>query len=134
MHRSIPFNPHLQPRTLPRYSYSRKVGRKREMKEGTIDRWSITCNWRITEFSFETHTVNGGWSSWNSWSTCQKTCGGGTQTRYRYCNHPPPQHNGKTCTGQKVMSQSCNTDPCPLGMSSLAKRYKNIRQHCIMTR
>lgn len=59
--------------------------------------------------------VNGGWSSWNSWSTCQKTCGGGTQTRYRYCNHPPPQHNGKTCTGQKVMSQSCNTDPCPLG-------------------
>lgn len=86
-------------------------------------------NDRNTEFSFDTNTVNGGWSSWNSWSMCQKTCGGGTQTRYRYCNHPPPQQNGKPCTGQNVMSKHLQHRPLP-SWYVLEKRYKNTRQHC----
>ncbi|XP_078373577.1 properdin-like [Oculina patagonica] len=59
--------------------------------------------------------VDGGWSSWNNWSTCHKTCGGGSQFRYRSCNRPRPQHNGKPCVGQGEMSQPCNTYSCPPG-------------------
>lgn len=59
--------------------------------------------------------VNGGWSPWNNWSSCQRTCGGGTQLRYRTCTHPLPQHHGKPCIGQGSMSRSCNTFSCPHG-------------------
>ncbi|XP_056001190.1 coadhesin-like isoform X2 [Ostrea edulis] len=64
-------------------------------------------------------SVNGGWSSYGSWGTfgpCTKTCGGGSQTRYRYreCNNPKPQHGGRHCSGTSVLSHTtpCNTSPC----------------------
>ncbi|XP_022780211.1 coadhesin-like isoform X3 [Stylophora pistillata] len=59
--------------------------------------------------------VHGGWSPWNNWSRCERTCGGGTQLRYRTCTHPPPQHSGKPCVGQGSRSRSCNTHSCPSG-------------------
>merc|ERR1712038_805760 len=34
--------------------------------------------------------INGGWGSWSSYSSCSRTCGGGTQRRYRPCNNPSP--------------------------------------------
>ena len=39
------------------------------------------------------------WNSWGGYSGCSRTCGGGTQTRYRYC----------PCGGTESQSQSCNT-------------------------
>ncbi|XP_062620366.1 IgGFc-binding protein-like [Saccostrea cucullata] len=56
--------------------------------------------------------VNGGWGSWYSWASCSKNCGGGTQSRYRYCNRPSPKYGGK-CIGDSRSTRSCNTQGCP---------------------
>ena len=46
----------------------------------------------------------------SNWSTCSKTCGGGTQTRDVYYKS---YYNGQTCpTAVKGESQSCNTQSC----------------------
>ena len=33
-------------------------------------------------------TIDGGWSAWNEWQACSKTCGTGVQFRYRSCTEP----------------------------------------------
>ena len=43
------------------------------------------------------------WTSWSQWSTCSKTCGGGTSTRNRVL-----QPDGQ----QGSESKACNTDKC----------------------
>ena len=74
------------------------------------------------------YAVNGGWSPWNNWSSCQRTCGGGTQLRYRTCTHPLPQHHGEPCRGQGSMSRSCNTFSCPRGMLDFLFRSVHLRR------
>lgn len=49
--------------------------------------------------------INGDWSSWSS---CSRSCGGGTQTRS--CTNPSPSNGGTACAGSP--SQSCNTQTC----------------------
>uniref|UniRef100_A0A7M5UUX8 Hemicentin-1 n=1 Tax=Clytia hemisphaerica TaxID=252671 RepID=A0A7M5UUX8_9CNID len=58
--------------------------------------------------------VNGNWGKWGGFSSCNKRCGGGLQTRYRSCNNPTPAHGGKSCPGSHAHSQSCNTKKCPV--------------------
>lgn len=58
--------------------------------------------------------VDGGWSDYEDWSTCTKTCGGGTQTRSRTCNNPSPANGGSNCAGSASESQNCNTHFCPV--------------------
>lgn len=50
--------------------------------------------------------LNGGWSPWSS---CDKKCGGGTQTRT--CTNPSPANGGLSCSGANT--QICNTQSCP---------------------
>nr|XP_034324264.1 coadhesin-like isoform X2 [Crassostrea gigas] len=64
-------------------------------------------------------TVDGGWSSWGSWSltrTCSSTCGRGSQTyiRTRSCTNPSPKYGGKDCNGEstEVKSRSCIISEC----------------------
>lgn len=57
-------------------------------------------------------TVDGGWSSWNSWETCTVTCGNGEQRRTRFCNNPAPQNGGSNCTGEIYENQSCAVSQC----------------------
>ena len=55
--------------------------------------------------------VDGGWSSWNGWSPCTETCGGGYQARTRVCNKPPPSSGGNDCTAdgsENVEAQGCH--------------------------
>jgi len=56
--------------------------------------------------------VNGGFSAWNAWSMCSKTCGNGVQTRQRECTHPAPSHGGSDCQGEHEESRACNEGPC----------------------
>ncbi|XP_062577895.1 SCO-spondin-like [Saccostrea cucullata] len=56
--------------------------------------------------------VNGGWTSWESWSTCSVSCGAGIESRVRSCTHPAPSHGGKPCTGDLKETQTCVLAPC----------------------
>lgn len=38
--------------------------------------------------------IDGGWTSWSSNGICSQTCGGGTLSRYRYCQSPLPFNTG----------------------------------------
>ncbi|XP_067056579.1 coadhesin-like isoform X1 [Acropora muricata] len=58
--------------------------------------------------------VNGGWSSWGSWSRCSKTCGTGLYTRYRVCTAPRPLYGGRSCVGSSRQQQSCYNRRCPV--------------------
>ncbi|XP_038063563.1 A disintegrin and metalloproteinase with thrombospondin motifs 6-like isoform X2 [Patiria miniata] len=56
--------------------------------------------------------VNGGWSSWQNQGSCSRTCGGGQQTQYRYCNNPVPQNGGAYCSGNSYQVADCNVQAC----------------------
>jgi len=56
--------------------------------------------------------VNGGYSSWSTYGSCSKSCGGGQQSRIRKCNNPTPTNGGSQCSGVASESKNCNTQPC----------------------
>ncbi|XP_061197855.1 SCO-spondin-like isoform X2 [Saccostrea echinata] len=58
--------------------------------------------------------INGKFSEWSTWSTCSRTCGGGTKTKSRECNNPIPAFGGENCTGPFHKSTDCNTLPCQI--------------------
>ncbi|CAG5897058.1 unnamed protein product [Menidia menidia] len=47
--------------------------------------------------------IDGSWSCWGGWSSC----GGGTMTRTRQCNNPPPSTGGAACFGLEQESTQC---------------------------
>ena len=63
-------------------------------------------------FSFSVH---GGYSRWSSWSRCTKSCGSGTQRRFRSCTNPRPTYQGRDCRrlGKQEEMRICNTFGCP---------------------
>lgn len=58
--------------------------------------------------------VNGGWSSWSSWTACSVTCSKGVRRRIRTCNHPIPQYGGLLCEGNSTEVGACVLEPCPV--------------------
>lgn len=54
-------------------------------------------------------------SSWSGWSACDKSCGGGSQTRSRTI--VKPASNGGTQCPPLSESQKCNTHECPPELS-----------------
>ena len=54
------------------------------------------------------------WGSWSEWSTCSKSCGGGTQLRVRRVANS--ETKGGKCVGEPSEEQDCNTDICPAGI------------------
>lgn len=59
------------------------------------------------------NTLNGGWSSWTSWSQCSRDCSRGIRSRKRTCNNPEPKYGGQSCQGPAQEYQECNVTPCP---------------------
>ncbi|XP_058247006.1 adhesion G protein-coupled receptor B1 isoform X10 [Hemibagrus wyckioides] len=55
--------------------------------------------------------VDGQWQQWSTWSSCTKTCGGGSQQRQRVCYGP--FFAGEPCPGDRVEIQRCNEKRCP---------------------
>ena len=72
--------------------------------------------------------ISGGWSAWSLWSSCSKSCGGGTQTRTRTCTNPALFCGGESCFGLSTESQSCNTQSCPLSGGWVACGNKRFGQ------
>ncbi|KAG8577665.1 hypothetical protein GDO81_010252, partial [Engystomops pustulosus] len=62
-----------------------------------------------------TRAVDGEWGTWEPYSSCSRSCGGGIKTSTRYCNQPEPKNGGKYCVGRRMKFRSCNTDSCPKG-------------------
>ncbi|XP_063930505.1 A disintegrin and metalloproteinase with thrombospondin motifs 9-like isoform X2 [Zophobas morio] len=56
--------------------------------------------------------VVGGWGSWQPWTECSRTCGGGVKYTKRFCDTPVPRNGGAYCTGSSVQYLSCNTQSC----------------------
>jgi len=58
--------------------------------------------------------VDGSWGQWTAFSDCSTICGSGSTKRTRQCDSPPPQYNGKECTGPSSQSKECScTKECP---------------------
>ena len=84
----------------------------------------ITLHGRLNISHSDYFIVNGGYSSWSSYSKCSKTCGGGVKTRFRYCRNPYPRYGGKSCSrlGPSSKTARCNTHTC------LSKEY--FKRNC----
>ena len=50
--------------------------------------------------------IDGGWSSWGTWSSCDS--GTRTQKRDRICNNPPPQNGGLYCRNKSYEERACS--------------------------
>jgi len=74
--------------------------------------------------------VDGGWSDFAGWTSCTKTCGGGTQTRSRTCTKPAPSHGGRPCQGQSQERRSCNVYYCPVDGGWSGWSYTSCTASC----
>lgn len=59
-----------------------------------------------------TSTVNDGLGDWTGWGSCSVTCGIGTRTRTRTCQHMPA--NANDLIPALTDSESCNPVGCKL--------------------
>lgn len=60
------------------------------------------------------YQINGGWSNWTDWTTCDQHCGQHEKRRSRECDNPEPAYGGLPCEGAKDEVENCNLPPCPI--------------------
>ena len=75
-------------------------------------------------------STDGSWGSWKGWSNCSRTCGVGTEVRFRKCDSPPPSNNGEYCHGKPVEVRQCNKNQCKLN-HYFNPCFKNIPRQMI---
>ncbi|KAL3848179.1 hypothetical protein ACJMK2_019053, partial [Sinanodonta woodiana] len=69
-------------------------------------------NWSETALDVSLFiVVPGGWSSWQDWTPCSRTCGRGVQFRRRLCDNPKPK-NSAFCPDGEFQAVLCNTQLC----------------------
>uniref|UniRef100_A0A8C8RV15 Hemicentin-1 n=1 Tax=Pelusios castaneus TaxID=367368 RepID=A0A8C8RV15_9SAUR len=70
---------------------------------------------QIQRCNTELCPVDGNWGTWQAWSRCSASCGGGEQTRTRLCTNPAPSNGGRPCPGDFSQLSRCNIHSCPGG-------------------
>ncbi|XP_077999766.1 coadhesin-like [Glandiceps talaboti] len=59
--------------------------------------------------------IDGSWTTWSSWQSCDVTCGVGNEIRTRSCTDPVPQYDGQDCEqGDDFQGRPCFLPPCPI--------------------
>ncbi|XP_078346319.1 LOW QUALITY PROTEIN: SCO-spondin-like [Oculina patagonica] len=83
---------------------------------GGTDCSALGPNTSTRECNVHKCPVNGGYSSWEPYGMCSKTCGSGVQARQRTCTNPPPAHGGENCSGlgPNTSTRECNVHKCPV--------------------
>ncbi|XP_078695717.1 chitotriosidase-1-like [Branchiostoma floridae x Branchiostoma belcheri] len=72
-------------------------------------------------------SVDGGWSAWGAWSSCQGLCGTGREWRSRTCSTPAPQNGGAACQGDASEDRECDIGTiCPAPDS---RTYRRVCYH-----
>ena len=61
---------------------------------------------------FDFSLVDGNWTEWSPWGSCDRSCGLGKLIRQRWCAEPVPENGGFQCDGDAFESQQCNDFPC----------------------
>jgi thrombospondin 1 len=61
--------------------------------------------------------ADGNWGLWSAYFPCSVTCGGGIQSRTRYCDSPYLSGGEHYCVGYNIETQICNPGSCPIGKS-----------------
>ncbi|XP_071954495.1 netrin receptor UNC5C-like isoform X2 [Antedon mediterranea] len=62
-----------------------------------------------TQTCTSTCSVNGMWTSWSTWSSCNQLC---KHMRTRSCSSPAPAHGGAGCDGPEDETSNCVGDYC----------------------
>lgn len=77
--------------------------------------YDLDCRRHFPIVFFAISQVDGGYTSWEDWSDCSFSCGGGKRRRSRKCTNPVPQYGGKDCSslGPSDETEDCNTNLCP---------------------
>lgn len=62
----------------------------------------------LSNHTYHTTAVDGGWTMWYDWSKCGSSCGfDGSQMRKRSCTKPSPGFDGRPCDGARGQRKSC---------------------------
>lgn len=64
--------------------------------------YGANCEKRARDYTSD--KVDGRWSCWSSWSTCDATL---KKHRSRTCNNPAPQQGGRPCQGPEKQVEEC---------------------------
>lgn len=73
--------------------------------------WRLECE--LGTISDPDCPIEGGWSPWNPWSSCQGTCDDvGHRHRIRECTNPPPSQDGAPCAGSDEQTDICYLTNC----------------------
>ena len=68
--------------------------------------------WLMTQYLiFTSYLVNCQWGGWSQYSTCSKSCGGGTQAKSR--SKKVKEKYGGKCSNLYKETRACNTQNCP---------------------
>ena len=63
------------------------------------------------------------WDSWQPWSSCTKTCEGGTKQRGR-TKIQEESCGGTACLGYSINQMDCNTQCCPSKIFESSKKKR----------
>ncbi|XP_058015543.1 A disintegrin and metalloproteinase with thrombospondin motifs 13 [Ahaetulla prasina] len=77
-----------------------------------INKWCSKGRCSSLEDLSPVSMVHGQWSSWTSFTSCSRSCGGGITSRRRQCNNPRPAFGGQPCRGDALHAEMCHVQPC----------------------
>ena len=80
----------------------------------------------------DSRPVDGQWSPWSQFSTCEGHCGRGQKTRSRHCSQPPPANGGKPCN-DSAGGKSPQYETVPCEVTCMTSSPSRDHQHVITT-